>query len=117
VNIDKVNAALSKALVRIQEGEAQALRELVLSEAETEDDATVFESVIGDLADKLVAECQVEDEKAVEAIVEVAGQLAESGELPEIFGLDNPTDQDVDAWLQAVEKSDLVQATIQHLAS
>jgi hypothetical protein len=118
VNIDKVNAVLSKALVRIQEGEAQSLRELVLSEGEGgEDEPTAFETVIGDLADKLQAECKVEDEAAINAIVEVAGVMADDGKLPEIFGLDNPTEQDVEAWMSAVENSDLVAATIQHLTA
>jgi len=118
VNIDKVNSVLSKALVRIQEGEAQALRDLVLSDIESGDDEpTRFEAIIGDLADRLVAECEVEDEAAISAIVEVAGVMADNGTLPEIFGLDSPTEQDVEAWLEAVEKSNLVEQTIQHLSA
>ena len=118
MNIDKVNAVLSKALSRIQEGEAQSLRELVISDSERGDDEpTAFEATVGDLADKLVAECGVEDEAAINAIVEVAGEMADTGALPDIFGLDSPTDQDVNSWLEAVEKSDLVKQTISHLSA
>lgn len=117
MNIDKVNSVLSKALTRIQEGEAQSLRDLVVADAEMVEEPSAFESLIGDFVDKLVAECQVEDAAAVEAIVEVAGTLADEGKLPEIFGVDEPSEQDINAWMEAVENSDLVEAAIQHLAS
>jgi hypothetical protein len=118
VNIDKVNSILSKALVQIQEGEAESLRALVLSDSETDgDEPTAFEALVGDLADKLVAECKVDDKVAIEGIVEVAGAMADNGELPEIFGLDNPTEEDVDGWVKAVEQSNLVDVTIQHLTA
>ena len=117
MNIEKVNAILSKALVQIQEGEAQSLRELVLSEAETDEEPTRFEAVVSLLADKVQEAAGVEDDAAVDAIIEAAGQMADAGEIPELFGLESPTEEDVESWIDAVEGSKLVENALQSIAA
>jgi hypothetical protein len=117
VNIEKVNAILSKALVQIQEGEAQSLRELVLSEADTDDEPTRFEAVVSLLADKVQEAAEVDDGEAIDAIIEAAGLMADQGEIPELFGLDSPTEEDVEAWIEAVEGSSLVENALQSIAA
>lgn len=117
MDIYKVNSILSKALVQIQEGEAETLRNLVISEADSVEEPTEFERIVGDLADRVVAECKVAEEDAIDAIIEVAGSMAEQGSLPELFGLENPTDKDVDEWLNAVSNSNFIESTLEHLAA
>lgn len=118
MNIEKVNAVLGKALSRIQEGEAQGLRDMLFSEEyEFDDDSTALEAVVDQLANRLAIECQVDDDSAISGIVEVAGVMADEGILPDIFGLSNPTEEDVDTWINAVENSDLVAETVRYLSS
>lgn len=117
MNIEKVNAILSKALVQIQEGEAQSLRELVLSESEMDEEPTRFEAVVNLLADKVQEAVGVDDDMAVDAVIKAAGMMADQGEIPELFGLDSPTEEDVENWITAVEGSSLVENALQLIAA
>ena len=76
-----------------------------------------FEAVVGLLADKVMEATNADDETAIDAIIEVASEMTDGGELPELFGLESPTEEDVEAWLSAVEKSDLIENTLRHIAA
>ncbi len=106
MNIDKVNATLGKALIFIQEGEAEDLRGVV---AESDEETGPFDEWFDDLVDDLTEATGLDDEQIVEAISEVAGGLVEEHGKVTI-----ESQQDLVDWAEKVE---LVKAVGERLAS
>lgn len=102
MNIDKVNATLGKALSHIQLAESEDLQDLLASK-----NVSTFDRFVLDMAEAVAKECKIKPDDAIEAIVEAAGVLADNGQLPEIFGIDKPTDDQAKAWMEAAVRLNL----------
>lgn len=117
MDIEQVNTVLSKALLMVKEGEADDLLNFLMAEGVADDaaEASQVEAFLDAVIDHVSEETGSDDEKIVEALVAVSGELAERGQLPDLFGMENPQDIDEEKWLEAVRDTNLVEGALHYL--
>jgi len=95
VNIDKVNATLGKALIHIQEGEAEDFHKILMAE-EDGDDGDFVTEYFGGLVDQVVEAAGLDHETAFDAVMGAVGDLVD--QTPATI----QTEGDLDAWAEHV---------------
>lgn len=119
MDIEKVNAVLNKALVMIKEGESGDLQDLLMAEGFGDDgddaEATPMEAFIDAVVDHVSEETDAEDQAIIEALIAVAGEMANRDQLPDLFGMEDPSDLDEEKWLEAVRDSNLVEGALHYI--
>lgn len=108
MNIDKINATLSKAIVHIQEGEAEGLRKHALGESE-DVELSPLEEAIHIVAQKVAETAGIDEDKAIDAVSEVLGEAAAKN----LAGQADLTEEDIVTWLS--QQSGLVESVTEHL--
>lgn len=111
MNIDRINATLAKALVYIQEGEAQSLREFFLSGSDAGDDGELspVEEAIDIVVTKLMETVEIDEEGAIQAVAEVLGEAVAKN----FSGKSDLAEDDIVSWLG--QQDGIVEAVVEHL--
>lgn len=130
MNIQKVNATLAKGVSALTLAENEALVEMYTGSggsfgapdvAPTGDpmrggdggvdnfasDAEAFESYIEQTAMSVAARCGISLDSALDAMVTVADELAETGKIPAMPDPDSATAEDLAAWAGAAKTAQL----------